>query len=105
MTAHEADKIYLTLSLLVPCATIVMIKRGWIAIPLATISHWLILEVGGRQIQELDPERDAVILDSIWRVFGWIPALFLAIILWSIKTLLSRRMKKRKEPNKEMPHL
>jgi hypothetical protein len=85
MTAQEADTLYLALSLLIPCAAVVLIQRAWIAISIASISHWLILDAAGRKLQELDPERDAGILDSLWLALGWIQGLILALILWGIK--------------------
>lgn len=89
MTAHETDILYFGLSLLLPCLAVVTLKRGWIAIPLAALSHWLILEAAGERLRALDSERDsAAISDSLWFLFGWIQGLILAAILWSIKKLI-----------------
>ena len=85
MTAHQADIIYTSLGFILPIAAVVVIRKGWVAIPLAAFSHWATVDFARRVLQQLDPKRDAGLYDALWKVFGWIQAILLVIILWTMK--------------------
>ena len=101
MTAHQADILYLSLSLALPILAVAVIRKGWIAIPLAIFAHWSILDAAGDKLQELDPERDAGMADSIWSVFGILQAVIFVSILWAIKQFIVR-IKNKKKPNQSL---
>ena len=97
MTAQQADTLYFSLSLALPILVIALTRKAWIAIPLAAVLDWSVLVLAGLKLQELDPERDAAMTDGIWLLFGIIPALIFASILWAIKQFVIG-IKTRKKP-------
>ncbi len=102
MTAHQADIIYTSLAFILPIAAVVVIRKGWVAIPLAAFSHWATVDVARRVLQQLDPKRDAGLYDALWKVFGWIQAILLVIILGTMKQCYLRLRNRTATPNQSV---
>lgn len=85
MKPEHADLLYLVFAIALPIATIVLVRKWWISIPLAAVCFWLILDGSGRLLNRLDPERSMGMYDTLWFLFGWIPGLIYALILFGIK--------------------
>lgn len=46
---------------------------------------WVIMAVTGKLLQDLDPEREATVLDSTWFIFGWISTTAYALFVFLIQ--------------------
>ncbi|RRJ98010.1 hypothetical protein Ga0100231_006225 [Opitutaceae bacterium TAV4] len=102
MTAHQADIIYTSLAFILPVVAIAVIRKGWIAIPLAAFAHWATLDAAGRILHQLDPERDSGIFAAIWAAIGWIQAIVLVTILWKVKQFFINLKNRNKIPNQSL---
>jgi len=56
---------------------------------------WGSLWIAGRLLSQLDPERDAALLDHVWLFFGWVAGLIYSGTIYAIKRLTLYLFRKR----------
>ncbi len=88
------DQFCLWFAALAPACVVLPFRRALFTIPLGAAIPWITLYVGGYLLSVLDPERDGVVVDTLWILFGWLPSLLYAFALYGLRRLfffLARR--------------
>jgi hypothetical protein len=75
----------MALALLVPAIIVLGFARWQVTGPLGVFSFWAITVEQGHLLAQLDPTRDAAMLDSIWFFIGWIPGVAYCWLLYGIR--------------------
>jgi hypothetical protein len=52
--------------------------------------QWIALIAVGAALHELDPSRDAGLLDAVWLLFGWIAAMLYCVTIMAAIQLIRR---------------
>lgn len=95
MTAHEIDRLLTIAAFALPRLAVLLLRRGFLAILLGTLSAWLVLDAAPDWMARFDAEYEPNSLaNGLWTVFGWIPALVYSSLLWLGKRSLQKIGKK-----------
>ena len=82
MDPHVADRFFLLTALLAPIPLIVFwrLKGAFVG----ALIPWVVGVVAGEVLSDLDPDRDAAILDSVWFLFGWAGGLLYCMPIYAV---------------------
>lgn len=93
--AQTVDRLALLIAILLPILLVWRYRA--IGVVLGALAVWVTLGVVGVLLSALDPQREGALLDSIWRLFGWIAGLVYCLIIYlalRIAALLSQAVRR-----------
>ena len=99
MIAHSVDILFLAAAVILPIPLIIRWRFKGAILGAAIV--WLLLAVSGIVLSELDPEREAGMLDSVWLLFGWIGGLLYCVPIWGLQELVRKAIGNRKDGSQQ----
>jgi hypothetical protein len=94
--AQLVDKVGLWISLGVP---VVFVWRfRWWGVAVGALFQWIALIAVGIALHELDPNRDAGLLDAVWLLFGWVAAMLYCVTIMAAIQLIRRLGSSSRDP-------
>ena len=92
MTPQLIDLLGLVLSLGWLVGGVLLIRRWHLSALVAGLGSWAILDITGRLLARLDPERGWNPSDSIWTYTGWILCIGVALFILAVRSIVVRLM-------------
>ena len=90
MTPHSIDFLGLVLSFGWLVGGVIFIRRWHVSAMVAGLGCWAILDVTGRLLARLDPERGWNPSDTIWTYTGWIGCIGVALFMVALRSIVVR---------------
>ncbi|MGE3822415.1 MAG: hypothetical protein AB7I30_23620 [Isosphaeraceae bacterium] len=86
MSPQTVDNACLIAAAILPVPLI--LRWNWLGVLLGTLIVWGSLVVAGVLLAELDPAREAGVLDGVWLLFGWLGGLLHRVPIYVVKRVI-----------------
>mgnify|MGYP000848994421 FL=1 len=93
MNPHLIDLLGLVFSFSWMVGGVVLIRRWYLSAIVAGLRSWAILDVTGRLLTRLDPQRGWHPSDSIWTATGWMVCIAAALVLLALRWIIVQLIK------------
>ncbi|MFN7563392.1 MAG: hypothetical protein ACK5TH_16540 [Prosthecobacter sp.] len=93
MNPYLIDLLGLVLSFIWLVTSVILIRRWYLSALVAGFGSWAVLDVTGRLLARLDPQRGWHPSDSIWAATGWMVCIAAALVLLALRWIVVRLIK------------
>lgn len=94
MNPYLIDLLGLVFSFVWLVTSVIFIRRWYLSAIVAGLGSWAILDVTGRLLARLDPQRGWHPSDTIWTYTGWIFCIGIALFLLALRSVVVDLIKK-----------